>query len=160
MPLRYDLPSVKREDLPVRLVAALGALLVLSSTVAFAGDLTVTFVGVRSDKGKISAALFGEKDGWPDGKAFKEVDVPAKAGDVDYTFKGLQPGRYAISYFHDENNNGKFDKNVVGMPKEGFGFSNDAKPGLSSPSFAAAAFTVGDGPSAIKMHVDYWSSTR
>jgi uncharacterized protein (DUF2141 family) len=127
---------------------------------AFAGDLTVTFAGVRSDKGKLSAALYGENDAWPDGKASVEIDIPPKPGEVVYSFKDVPPGRYAISAFHDENANGKFDTTFIGLPKEGFAFSNDAKPGLSSPSFNAAAFTVGETSAAITIHLDYWASTR
>ena len=140
------------------LVTALS--MALLAPAAFAGDLTVTFVGVRSDKGKFSAGLFGEKDGWPDGKAFAEVDIPPKPGDVTHVFKDLPPGLYAISAFHDENGNGKFDTNFIGLPKEGFAFSNDAKPGLAPPNFKASAFPVGEGPTAITIHVDYWASTR
>jgi uncharacterized protein (DUF2141 family) len=139
---------------------ALSLTAALCAAPAFASDLTVTFAGVRSDKGVISAGLFRESDSWPYGKAFKEVEIPAKQGETTYIFKDLAPGRYAISYFHDENGNGKFDKNFVGMPKEGFGFSNDAKATLSAPGFEATAFTVGDGPTTITTHVDYWSSTR
>lgn len=137
---------------------AAGAMLIASQVLA--GDLTVTFTGVRSDKGKFSAGLFGEKDGWPDGKAFAEVDIPPKVGDITYVFKDLPPGRYAISAFHDENGNGKFDTNFIGMPKEGFAFSNDAEPGLAPPSFKAAAFEVAHGPATASMHVQYWASTR
>jgi uncharacterized protein (DUF2141 family) len=46
------------------------------------------------------------------------------------------------------------------MPKEGFGFSNDAKATISAPGFEATAFAVGDGSTTITTHVDYWSSTR
>jgi len=127
---------------------------------AMAGDLTVTFTGIRSDKGKFSAALFREADNWPDGKAFVEVDIPPKPGDITYVFKDVPPGHYAISAFHDENGNGKFDTTFIGMPKEGFCFSNDAKPGLASPSFKAASFEVSHGPATASMHVEYWDSTR
>lgn len=132
----------------------------LPAPVALAGDLTVTFIGVRSDKGKFSAGLYGENDDWPDGKTFLQVDLPPLPGDVTYVFKDLPPGRYAISGFHDENDNGLFDTNFIGMPKEGFVFSNDAKPGLAPPSFQAAAFEVGRGPATASMHLEYWASTR
>ena len=132
----------------------------LMASSALAGDLTVTFSGVRSDRGKLSAALFRETDNWPDGKGFREVDIQPKAGDVTYVFKDIPPGHYAISAFHDENGNGVFDTNFVGMPKEGFCFSNDAKPGLASPSFKAASFEVGPGPATATIHVEYWSSSR
>lgn len=145
----------------LRRVAMLAAGLVLTGAgCALAGDLTVTFKGVRSDKGKLSAGLFGEKDGWPDGKTFAVMDAAPKIGQVTYVFKNLPPGRYAISAFHDENANGKFDTNFIGLPKEGFAFSNDVKPKLSPPSFKDASFAVGANPVAITLHVEYWASTR
>ena len=139
-------------------VTFLAAWLMASS--ALAGDLTVTFSGVRSDKGKFSVALFREKDGWPDGKAFREVDIEPKVGDITTVFKDVPPGHYAISAFHDENGNGKFDSNFIGMPKEGFCFSNDAQPGLAAPSFKESSFEVGNGPATTTIHVQYWSSSR
>jgi uncharacterized protein (DUF2141 family) len=144
----------------LRRVSVLALAAMLTTAPAFAGDLTVTFAGLRSDKGKLSAALYSEKDAWPDGKASVEVDIPPREGEIRYTFKNVSPGRHAISAFHDENANGKFDTTFIGLPKEGFAFSNDAKPGLSSPSFDTAAFTVGDGPAVLTIHLDYWASTR
>jgi len=51
-------------------------------------------------------------------------------------------GEYAIALYHDENNNGKCDRNFFGIPKEGFAFSNNVKPFLSAPSFKSCKFSV------------------
>jgi hypothetical protein len=50
--------------------------------------------------------------------------------------------RYAVIVFHDENDNGLLDENAMGVPVEGYGFSNDAQGFLSAPSFNAAAITL------------------
>ncbi len=55
-------------------------------------------------------------------------------------FEDVPPGTYAIAAAHDENMNGKLDTNALGIPTEGYGFSNDAKGWLSAPSFSAASF--------------------
>ena len=130
-------------------------LLFLAST-AQAADLTVTVENVPSAKGKLSLGLYKKGDAFPDGKASYEVDVPAVQGHVIYTFKDLPPGRYALTGFHDENNNGKMDYTFIGIPKEGFFFSNDASPKLSAPSFDACAITVADKPIAITVHIQHW----
>lgn len=58
--------------------------------------------------------------------------------------KNLKPGKYAFKYFHDENNDEKLTTNFVGMPKEGFGFSNDAKGKFGPPSFDKMIFEVSE----------------
>jgi len=55
-------------------------------------------------------------------------------------FLDIKPGTYALAVTHDENMNGKIDTNWLGVPKEGYGFSNDAKAMLGPPSFSAASF--------------------
>lgn len=55
-------------------------------------------------------------------------------------FEDIPPGTYALAVVHDENMNGKLDTNVLGIPREGYGFSNDAKALLGAPTFSAASF--------------------
>ena len=54
---------------------------------------------------------------------------------VTVVFENLKPGEYAVSVFHDQNNNGKMDTNAVGIPKEGFAFGNNATGLFGPPSF-------------------------
>lgn len=56
--------------------------------------------------------------------------------------KNLKPGKYAFKYFHDENDDEKLNTNMVGMPKEGYGFSNNAKGAFGIPSFDKMVFEV------------------
>jgi uncharacterized protein (DUF2141 family) len=55
-------------------------------------------------------------------------------------FEDIPPGTYALAVIHDENMNGKLDTNMLGIPTEGYGFSNNAKALLGTPSFSAASF--------------------
>jgi uncharacterized protein (DUF2141 family) len=134
--------------------------LLIAPAAAHAADLTVTVEDLRSAKGKLSLGLYSEKDDWPDGKPSYEPDIPARQGTITYVFKNLPPGRYALSGFHDENANGKLDSTFIGLPEEGFVFSNDAAPKLSAPSFQSCAVTIADKPVAITVHVQYWGSSR
>jgi uncharacterized protein (DUF2141 family) len=89
-----------------------------------------TKVGLLKDKGRLVG-----------------VTMRARTGSQSIVFTQLSPGRYAIIVFHDENDNGLLDENLLGMPTELYGFSNDAAGVFSAPSFDAAAVMLGDGKS-------------
>ena len=59
-------------------------------------------------------------------------------------FRDLPPGRYGLAALHDLNSNGEMDNNLLGFPKEPYGFGNDAKIRLAPPAFADMAVTVGE----------------
>ena len=69
----------------------------------------------------------------------------------------LNPGDYVALTFHDKNRNGKLDSNLLGVPVESFGFSNDVRPQMlpipKSPTWKATAFTVKAGENRIRIHV-------
>ena len=90
-----------------------------------AADLTVTITKIRNDHGNILAGLYGGADQWPDGMTVADATVKAVSGKAVIIFHDLPPGTYAVSAFHDENANGKFDTNTLGFPLEGFAFSNN-----------------------------------
>ena len=58
------------------------------------------------------------------------------------SFDSIFPGKYAIQFFHDENENQKMDFNLIGIPKEKFGSSNDVKPILGPPKFKKMLFEI------------------
>jgi uncharacterized protein (DUF2141 family) len=136
--------------------AVAGGLAAFSFAAASAADLTVTVEGIDGSKGSVSIGLFTDKAEWPRGKAAQKVTVPAAAGHVTYVFKDLAPARYAVNGFYDENNNGKMDYSLLGLPQEGYFFSNDVSPKLSIPAFDASAITVANDPVAITIHLQYW----
>ncbi len=134
------------------ILSVLGMAMV-STSIAHAADLTVKVDDIRADKGKLMLAVYDSAAGW-DGKA-KPVAAQAldAAGDsVMFHFEGLAAGTYAISVMHDENGNGKLDTNFVGMPIEGYGFSNDPKV-MRKATFAEASFAVDDKGTAIELHL-------
>ncbi len=125
----------------------------ISTSIARAADLTVKVDDIRADKGKLMLAVYDSAAGW-DGTA-KPVAAQAldASGDsVTFHFAGLAAGTYAISVMHDENGNGKLDTNFVGMPIEGYGFSNDPKV-MRKATFAEASFAVDDKGTAIELHL-------
>jgi uncharacterized protein (DUF2141 family) len=86
--------------------------------------LTLKVDGVRSSKGQIRAELLGKQVGEAKAKTVTYGVKDAQTGSVLIEFPGLAPGDYAVQLYHDENANGKVDMNMVGIPLEGFGFSN------------------------------------
>ncbi|HQQ96472.1 MAG TPA: DUF2141 domain-containing protein [Cyclobacteriaceae bacterium] len=118
------------------------ALLLVSHLIAgqpAPGTLTVMIKDVKGAKGKVSIGLFN------DAKLFmkKRIDsrsIQAQHGEVSLQFEHLPEGEYAITVMHDENENGELDSNFVGIPVEGFGFSNDAKAMFGPPSYEKCVF--------------------
>lgn len=140
-----------------RILAAAG----LAGVVAFqasAADLTVEIRGIRSDDGRVFLAVHGprSKETFPSGDEVAAArHEPARAGTLRFVIDDLAPGRYALTAFHDENGNGDLDTGLFGIPKEGYGFGNDAKATFGPPGFEAAAVTVGDTPEVAVMNVVY-----
>lgn len=108
----------------------------------------IDVTGLRSAKGVVRACMTSNPDHFLDcrGKADSVTVVVAAAEEVHLDFGRVAPGRYAIALLHDENNNGKADRALMMMPKEGFGFSRDAPVRFGPPSFKQAAFDVGAAP--------------
>ena len=128
---------------------------VVWSLSASAAELAVTVHGIRNGKGEIRLAVYASPQEWPDHPASdRDQAQPAKPGSVTFTFD-LPPGTYAINGFHDEIGNGKFKTSLIGLPEEGYLFSNDVRPVLSSPSFASASFAVPPEGRAIAISVQY-----
>lgn len=109
-----------------------------------ASAIRVKIVGLHSSKGKVEAWLWKSRDGFPKNasKALQHVVVPISGRTATASFVNVPDGDYAITAFHDENSNGKMDTNFVGIPKEGFGASNEARGRFGPPSFEAARFSV------------------
>jgi uncharacterized protein (DUF2141 family) len=71
-------------------------------------------------------------------------------------FRDVKPGVYAISAFHDANDNGKLDKNFIGIPTEGFCASRDARARFGPPSFKDARFRYKGGVSSMQVRMRYF----
>jgi uncharacterized protein (DUF2141 family) len=133
-----------------------GALLACAIVPASAAELVVTVDNLRSDAGDVRLSLFASAAEWPDqSTADHDLVEPARRDGVTFVFD-VPPGVYALAGFHDENRNGRFDTNFLGLPREGFAFSNDARPFLREPPFAAASFTVPPEGTRIRVRMVYW----
>jgi uncharacterized protein (DUF2141 family) len=73
---------------------------------------------------------------------FKGLELYLEPMDSTQLNTEIPDGEYAIAFFIDANGNKKLDKNFLGIPKEQYGFSNNAMGTLSAPTFEQAKFTV------------------
>lgn len=120
------------------------ALLILTiSSVSFASEITIKLTNLKSTKGKVLIALYDQSKGFPGdyNMAIEQAVVNTKRN-FSFTFKNLENGKYAIALFHDKNSNEKMDTNFLGIPKEGFGFSNNPRILTGPPSFNKASFEL------------------
>jgi len=117
----------------------------------------VTVTGLRSAEGVVRACMSADAGHFPncrgDARSY-HATVPAQK-QVKLKFTGVRPGHYAISLLHDENANGKADRAMGMVPKEGFGFSRDAKVKMGPPSFDDAAIDVGAGIQTFAVKMRY-----
>jgi uncharacterized protein (DUF2141 family) len=135
-----------------------GAVLAGFAAPAAAGSITITVTDVRSSKGVVRACMTTRQAIFPrciqDPNSHRTV-VPA-SGTVTIRFDNVDPGEYAIALLHDENDNGKADRALGMMPKEGYGFSRDAKVRMGPPEWGDAVFTVGAGAQRVNIKMRYF----
>lgn len=107
-------------------------------------NLTILVEGIKQvENSNIMIALYNEKDAFLDqDQIFKKVEVAADSAMVEYTFTGLQHGIYAISLYHDEDDDNEMDRKWYGPPKEGYGFSNNFTSNIRPARFDDASFEL------------------
>ena len=120
--------------------------------------ITVKVTDLRNDKGLLRACMTTAQSDFPECKKTASIhatSITAREGGVTFTFDGVKPGRYAIALLHDENSNGKADRVLGMMPKEGFGFSRDAPVRMGPPKFEDAAFDMGSSDRELTIKMRY-----
>jgi len=133
---------------PAMLVTAL----VGAAPLAQAGELTVSITNVRTDKGTLLVSVTNTEAGWNNQEkpvAATKLAATGKDAVVHFT---LPAGSYAVQVMHDENDNGKLDTNFMGIPAEGYGFSNNPQV-MRKANFSEAKFDIGDAASSIVINL-------
>ncbi len=127
--------------------------ILIAGTEAHAADLTVTITDLTSGEGSVGVSVVNSADAW-DGKA-AAVDrqrLPVSGKELTFSFADLPPGEYAVMVMHDENGNGELDFNVLGIPSEGYGFSNNPEA-FGKPRYDAARFKLASEGGAITIRL-------
>ena len=122
-------------------------LLFLTFILLFSGvkthKLYIHISGISKIKGSLFIAVFRATDDFPVfGKQFKGIVKEVEGKSQNYNFDDLPEGEYALAIYQDENRNKILDKNLLGIPTEIYGFSNNARRTFSAPSFQEAKFKL------------------
>lgn len=99
--------------------------------------------------------MFNKAGGFPSKNALKCLPTPIVNSIAKLTIENIKTGTYAIAVVHDENKNETLDENFFGIPKEGYGASNNNLPKMSSPTFEDNKFTITDKDKAINIKLRY-----
>jgi len=124
-----------------------------------AASLHIDVTNNKNDTGVVKVMVFSEanKDAFPHTSKPNLCVINAKInqGIATAICPNLSIGKYAISVIHDENNNGKFDRNWLGIPKEGYGFSNDVMGSFGPPDFDRAVIEITDVDFQLSITMQY-----
>jgi uncharacterized protein (DUF2141 family) len=121
-------------------------------------DVELTIKNIKTNNGTIRVGFFKDDASFDKEKAFKSVPATKEtlSNGVLTVKTQLEPGVYGASLLDDENNNGKMDYNFIGIPKEGFGFSNYYHAGFTKPKFQKFQFEVKAATTAkVEMVIRY-----
>ncbi|MBT8388379.1 MAG: DUF2141 domain-containing protein [Altererythrobacter sp.] len=121
------------------------------------GDISVSITNMRSSEGVVRACITKNRRTFPNCR--KDPDAIRRVVDasesVTLTFTDVEAGAYAIALLHDENDNGKADRALGMMPKEGFGFSRDARVRMGPPKFDDAVFDFDGTEASLTIRMRY-----
>ena len=98
--------------------------------------------------GSVRCGLF-QRSGWLK-KPLRAAAAPGNSSPALCVFEDLPPGTYGISAFHDKNDNQKLDTNLIGVPVEDYGASNNARGVFGPPKFDDARFEYQKGTKRLQ----------
>ncbi|MBD6619836.1 DUF2141 domain-containing protein [Komarekiella sp. 'clone 1'] len=149
---------VKRLRFSILLLAIMGLALPFSAKASFNGKLAVEIDGLKNKQGQVCVSIFASSQGFPNNRdrvlqkqCIKITDTPLLVN-----FENLKAGNYAVAVIHDQNNDSTLNRNGLGMPIEGFGFSRNPEVRTSAPKFGEAAFLVAGPNTNIQIQLKYF----
>lgn len=121
------------------------------------GTVIVKISNLENDEGIVFAHIYEPDKGFPAEceKAVKKQTTPINNGQATLIFENIPFGEYAVTTHHDKNENRQMDKNMLGMPTEGFGISNNVKLFMSLPKFDKCKFTLDKKKMEIEIEMKY-----
>ncbi len=144
--------------LGIFLFTVLGSIpMAMSAHANSVGALTINIDGLQNRKGQVCLSVFSTSKGFPSDtknavqrQCLKITDAPLRM-----TLKQLQPGSYAVAVLHDENNDGKANRNFLGIPTEGFGFSQNPMVLTGPPKFVDSSVLVAGPRTDVQIQLQY-----
>ncbi|MGH1396030.1 MAG: DUF2141 domain-containing protein [Trichormus sp.] len=150
---------LKKMTVSMMVLTVLGNLVWTSSVKAnFNGKLTVEIDGLKNQKGQICVNLFASSQGFPSDRQRVVSNQCSKisTSPVQFTFENLKAGSYAVAVIHDQNSDRTLNRNNLGMPIEGFGFSRNPEVRTKAPKFSEAAFVLAGPNTNIQIQLKYF----
>lgn len=135
--------TIKQVFMNLVLFLVYSLLSVTSASPEASGSITVRVTNVNNKKGAVMLALFSSSKGFPyeTSYAIQKQKGSAVNGVIELSFTDIPAGTYAIALFHDTNNDGKLNTNFMGIPKEGYGVSNNTYNTFSAPGYKESSFS-------------------
>ncbi len=130
-----------------------------AATASATGSITINVGNVRSARGRVVVDICPQERFLGDGCAW-HGEVPASGGTTVVTVPNVPAGQYAVQAFHDENANGDVDRGMFGIPKEGVGFSRNARIGLGPPKWRDAYFVHQARAEVIRFDLRYFMGAK
>lgn len=133
------------------------AVTILLPFATFAEEVHVNIKGIRNLKGTIRIGVFKDNESFENEAPFRTIEVKKRGlfkGALNCSFD-LPIGVFGLALLDDENNNEVMDKGFLGIPEEGFGFSNYEHSGIFAPVFNDFKFFVKQGITKVKMKLKY-----
>ena len=116
--------------------------------------LRINIKGLESNEGVVKVGLYNSERAYETHKgSFKKAELPIIDQNCEWVLEDVPPGEYALMLYHDENGNRKLDKNVLGIPKESYGFSNNAKPRCGLPEYEDVKFMVHASDATLEVQI-------
>ena len=138
--MKHDTTAMRRR-VRSSLGISWGASLLAGAAAAHAADLDVVVEPVASADGALMVALFDAEASWPSAPV-QSRKAAAQPGTTTVRFADLAPGAYAVMLYHDRNGNGSLDKNMLGIPREPYGFSGASAGRIGMPGWREARFEL------------------
>ena len=140
------------------LLAVGGSLCFAPQAHSSSSAIKVHIDGLQEAKGQICYSLFAKSKGFPDSSenTLQAKCVPIQERSPRLTIENLHLGTYALAVFHDLNQDGELNRNFLGIPQEGFGFSQNPQIKTSPPSFGESAIIVVGAETNLQVHLQYF----
>lgn len=124
------------------------------------GTLKVKVLNVQQTQGSVRMAVYNNAQSFPsESQSFRGGTLQLKPGVLpQLTCDQLPFGHYAVAVYHDLNDNGKMDKNALGIPSEPYAFSNNIKVKWRAPKFREAVFEFRSAQQEITVELKRWSA--
>ena len=127
----------------MKIIKLIIILFIQANLIAQHSDLNVKITNIKEVNGHLEIGVYNNPELFPKvDQQYKVFYIKVTASNMNYTIKGLKHGQYALAIFHDLNSDTICNRNIMGIPTEKYGFSNNVRPFLSAPSFEDAAINL------------------